>query len=153
MNRIVLIFVFVFAISFNIKAKDIRESQVPAEVKAYVEKHYPAAGYKEWNYKNKNNTIYYYKVEFEVNGREVKLERSPNGKLISSKEELETKDIPAFISNYVEKNYPEAYLLSVKRKEDRGRIYYDAGIRYRNSWGNTRHRNIHFNSNGELMKF
>jgi len=148
MNRILLTLVCALIVSIGIKAKDIKESQIPAEVKAYVDKHYPKAEDKEWNYKNKKNSTYYYKVEFEVDGREVELEIATNGKLISSEEELETKDYPAFVESYVKKNYPNAEILGVKKKEDKGRVYYDAGIRYRY----IRHRNIHFKSNGELMK-
>lgn len=152
MNRVIASLLILFAVVIAVNAKDIKESQVPAKVKAYVTNNYPKASHKEWEYKNKNNHIYYYRVEFKVDGREVKLELSTDGTLISSREELADADIPLFIKEYIQKNYSDTILLGVRKETQKGSTHYDAGIQFKTSQGYTRHRNIYFDTEGNVIK-
>ncbi|WP_128331806.1 PepSY-like domain-containing protein [Apibacter sp. HY039] len=152
MKKIVFSLLSFLMFSLILLAKDIDESQVPKAVKDYVTKNYPNAVDKEWKYKDKDNTFYYYKVEFEVEGREVELELESNGKLISSKEELHIKDTPSFAKDYIKTNYPNATILGTKKKVERGVTTYDVGIVFNNHYGNIRHRNIYFDTKGNVMK-
>lgn len=151
MNKLVLILMTLLMVTISANAKDIRENQVPENVKSYVTTNYPQAGNKKWEYKNKDNRSYYYRVEFKVNGREVRLELNEDGSLISSREEISDSEIPEFIKEYVQKNYSEVSILGVRKEMERGQTYYDVGVRFKNTNGHTRHRNIHFDTEGNLI--
>ena len=149
MNKFFLSVLGLLLISVSAFSKDIRESQVPEQVKACVAKYYPAIYDAEWEYKNKKNSFFYYKVEFEVeNGLDVEMEIDTNGNLISLEEELATKDIPVFVNTYVQENYSGATILDVDKKIRDNKTYYDAGIRL----SNKKHLNIYLDETGKLIK-
>lgn len=150
-KKLLLNLLLFFVIILSVNAKDIREIDVPVAVKSYVAKKYPAATDKEWKYKD-NKGKYYYKVEFLVSGREVELEIDPNGNLLSSEEELPIKDAPASAVSYINKQYTDAVILGVKKKSEGTRVFFDIGIKYKNSYGNSRHRNIYFDKSGNVIK-
>lgn len=135
--------------SFSIQAKDISPENVPTNVKAYVSKHYSKAKYIEWEYKSKKG---YYEAEFKEEGREVKLRIDNSGKLIYSKEDILIKDIPSFATNYIKENYAGASILGANKKTSNGTTSYDVGIRFQNSRGYDRHRNIVFDNKGNVIK-
>ncbi|MFT3993636.1 MAG: hypothetical protein QM660_04970 [Dysgonomonas sp.] len=151
MKRIIFTFFTLCLLSLSANAKDVPESSVPNEVKNYVSKNYPKAVGKEWKYKDKNDTYFYYKVEFEIDGREVELELDLSGKLLSSEEELLIKDTPSFAQDFVQKNYSGAEILGTKKKVNSGVTSYDVGIAF-DKGGHTRHRNIYFDSKGNVIK-
>lgn len=142
----------VLMFSFVLRAKDIDESQVPNTVKSYVTKNYPNAVDREWEYKNKNNTFYYYKVEFEIDGREVKLELDTNGNLLYAKEELAISETPDFAKNYINENYSDASIIGLKKKTSNGKTIYDVGILFKNKNGERWHRNVYFDAKGNVIK-
>lgn len=152
MNKLVLSLMIFFMIIASAVAKDIRENQVPEKVKSYVTTNYPRADDKKWEYKNKDNRSYYYRVEFEVDGKEVRLELNEDGSLISSREEISDSEIPEFIKEYVQKNYSEVSILGVRKETEGGQTYYDVGVRFKNANGHTRHRNIHLDTEGNPIK-
>nr|WP_297169070.1 PepSY-like domain-containing protein [uncultured Dysgonomonas sp.] len=135
--------------SFSIQAKDILPENVPANVKAYVSKHYPKATHVEWEDKSKKG---YYEAEFRYEGREVELNISTSGTLISSKEDMLIKDIPSFVTDYVKKNYKNAQVLGANKRIQNGSTTYSVGIKFENDKGYDRHRNIVFDSKGNIIK-
>lgn len=151
MNKLVLILMTLLMVTISANARDIRENQVPEKVKSYVTTNYPQAGSRKWEHKNKDHRLYYYRVEFKVNGKEVRLELEEDGSLISSREEISDSEIPEFIREYVQKNYNEVSILGVRKETERGETHYDVGVRFKNSSGYTRHRNIHFDTEGNLI--
>lgn len=150
-KKLLLNLLLFFVVILSVNAKDIKENNVPAIVRSYVAKTYPSATDKEWKYKD-NKGKYYYKVEFLISGREVELEIDTDGKLLSSEEELPLKDAPASAVSYINKHYTDAVILGVKKKSEGTRVFFDIGIKYKNSYGNSRHRNIYFDKSGNVIK-
>lgn len=142
-------FLFLSMILFSIQARDIDESAVPASVKAYVSKNYTNIQNVEWEYKKRNN---YYKVEFDVDSREVKLEISPSGKLLYSKEDIDKNKIPDFVKSYIKKNYTDPEILSARKRMEDGEISYNVRISFRNSSGYLWHRNIVLDEKGNVLR-
>lgn len=130
-------------------AKDILPEQVPATVRSYVTKHYPKANYVEWDDKSKKG---YYEAEFKIDGREVELDISTNGTLLKSKEDILIKDIPANIVQYINQNYKDAQILGANKRVQNQSTSYSVGVRFTNNQGYERHRNIIFDSNGNVIK-
>jgi len=132
------------------QAKDILAENVPANVRSYVSKNYPSADYVEWEMKDNGA---YYKTEFKIDaGREAKVKIANNGQLISAKEDMLLKDIPSFATNFVKKNYDNATILGANKRIDNGGVSYDVGIRFQNNQGYDRHRNIVFDSKGNVIR-
>lgn len=51
----------------------------------------------------------------------------------------------------MQKNYSEVSILGVRKEMEREQTYYDVGVRFKNANGHTRHRNIHFDTEGNLI--
>lgn len=148
MKKIFLLLIVAVA-ALSIQAKDILPENVPANVKSYVSKHYPKATNIEWDDKSKKG---YYEAEFMYEGREVELDISTNGSLVSSKEDMLIKDIPSFATDYIKKNYKNAQVLGANKKFENGSTSYSVGIKYETDKGYSHHRNIVFDSKGNVIK-
>ncbi|MBF0574801.1 PepSY-like domain-containing protein [Dysgonomonas sp. GY617] len=147
--RKVFILLMMAVASFSIQAKDILPENVPAKVKSYVSKHYSKVNNIEWDDKSKKG---YYEAEFRYQGREVELKIADNGTLIASKEDILIKDIPSFATDYIKKNYKDAQILGANKKYENGSTTYSVGVKFVNDRGHDRHRNIVFDSKGNLIK-
>lgn len=149
MKKIIfLLMAIVFTVT-SVKAGSILQENVPVNVKSYVTKNYSSANYVKWDIKDNGA---YYKAQFTIGGRDVKLKIQNNGTLISSKEDMLIKDIPSFATDYVSKNYRNAEVLGANKYVDAGNTTYSVGIRFDNSQGYERHRNIVFDSKGNLIR-
>lgn len=148
MKKITFILI-TFLASLSINAKDISPEQVPLKVREYVVKHYPKATHIEWDDKSKKG---YYEAEFRVNGLEIELDIATNGTLIKSKEDILIKDIPTTIVNYINKNYKDAEILGAHKRYENGSVSYSVGVSFLNSSGYERHRNLVFDSKGNIIK-
>lgn len=148
MKRTIL-FAISSIIALSLYAKDVPESSVPANVKAYITQHYPEVKNIDWEYKKKQN---YYEAEFYIDGREIELEIEASGSLRYSKEDMLIKDIPSFATSYISKNYPEAEILGANKKVQGNSVSYSVGIAFINKNGYTRHQNIVFDKNGNVIK-
>lgn len=135
--------------AISIQAKDILPENVPANVRSYVSKHYPKAAHVEWEDKTKKG---YYEAEFRYDGLEVELNIAPNGSLISSKEDILVKDIPSFAIDYAKKNYKNVQILGGHKRVQNGEVTYSVGIKFETNNGYDRHRNIVFDSKGNVIK-
>jgi hypothetical protein len=143
-------FLFIMAVAaFSIQAKDILPEHVPANVRAYFNKHYPNARDVEWNMKDRGA---YYKVEFEINGEDGKLKITSDGKAFYVKEPISIKEVPSSITRYIKDNYDSADILKAKRKIEHGQTKYDIYVVFRSERGYTRHRNLIFDSKGNIIK-
>lgn len=145
-----ILFLFVMAIaSFSIQAKDILSENVPAKVKSYVSKNYSKVNNIDWEDKSKKG---YYEADFTYQGREIELKIDTNGKLIASKEDILIKDIPSFATDYIKKNYKDAQVLGANKRFENGSTTYSIGVKFENNKGRDRHRNIVFDSKGNVIK-
>lgn len=145
----ILILVMMALATFSTQAKDILPENVPAKVRAYVSKHYSEVNNIEWEDKTKKG---YYEAEFRYEGREVELKIAENGTLIASKEDILIKDIPSFATEYIKKNYKDAQIIGANKKYENGSTTYSVGVKFRNDKGRDRHRNIVFDSKGNVIK-
>lgn len=133
----------------SVFAGNIKESAVPAKMKAYLTAHYPDATGTEWDFDDDDNV---YEAEFKIKGLEYKLEITPEGVLHASKEDLAVSALPESINAYIRQNYPDYRILGANKKMKGGKVTYDVGIKGKNSYGQTRHHNIYFNEKGEVIK-
>ena len=148
MRKLASLLIVAFA-TLSIQAKDINPESVPTNVKSYVSKNYPKASYVKWEDKTKKG---YYEAEFRIDGREVELDISTSGTLLKSKEDILIKDIPSFATNYINKNYSGAEILGANKKTENSATTYSVGIKFQNNKGYERHRNIVFDSKGNVIK-
>lgn len=142
-----IFFIFIFICN----AKDIKEENIPTNIRKYVTTHYPTASDIEWKYDSKRK---FYKAKFELGNtdRDVKLEISSNGKLLYSKEDIPIESIPVNIKNYIKTNYDNAVILGGNKVYSNGSSSYDIGIVYRNIAGFKRHNNIIFDIRGNVIE-
>lgn len=148
MKKLAFLLIIAFT-ALNTQARDINPENVPANVKAYVKKNYPQASSVKWEDKTKKG---YYEAEFRIDGREVELDISTKGTLLKSKEDILIKDIPSFATSYIDKNYKGSEILGANKKIENGATRYSVGIRFQNNDGYERHRNIVFDSKGNVIK-
>lgn len=130
-------------------ADDLKDEQVPSQVKAYVAKHYPKANSVEWEFDEDDNL---YEAEFKIDNLKVKLKLTTKGVLRSSKEDMEAKNLSDSITMYIRKNHPNYKILGANKYVRDNVTIYDVGIKGKNSFGYTRHNNLYFNEQKKPIK-
>lgn len=124
-------------------AGNIKESSVPAVVKAYVVKNYPQATEVEWDYEEKGN---FYSAEFKIDGADHDLDISPEGKLIHSEIEIDASLLPKEVHAYLAEQYPGFRIKEVEKQTHRGTDYYVVKIKGQHS-----DQKLTFTENGTLV--
>lgn len=144
----VFILLFSCLLASPVFAGSIKESEVPAKVKAYVTTHYPQATAIEWDYEKDEGV---YEAEFRINRLEYKLEITPEGVLYASKEDLLVSALPASVTKYIETTYPGYKILGANKKVKGKKVIFDVGIKGKDTSGRSRYRNIYFDGEGNLL--
>ncbi len=98
MKTVILILICAL-LNFDFKAQKLKESDVPTQVKQAFSKNYPNNKVEEWEKENMN-----YEAEFEINNKEMSVSFDENGNIIETEIEIETKELPATIKDYLSKN-------------------------------------------------
>lgn len=148
MKKAFLIVISLFMV-LTVPAKDIPDSQVPAEVKAYISQNYPKAKRADWGYEEKKN---YYSAEFFVDGREVKLEITADGKLLFLEENIFIRDIPANLTAYIKQNYQGAEITDAKKKIENGVTTYSIRMVTITDKGGSKYQIIVMSEKGDVIK-
>ena len=148
MKKFVLLLV-ICVLGIQVFAGDIDEAQVPKVVKECVKQAYPEVKKIKWDFEEDENV---YEAEFEINDLEYKLEITPEGKIVYSKEDLTIESIPDVIKEYLKKNYEGYKILGANKITKKGVVKYDVGIVGENSYGHKRHHNIYFDAKGNVVK-
>ena len=97
MKKIIVIAIAILSSNmiFAQKTKD-----VPAPVKAAFQKQYPNVSKVEWEKEDGN-----YEAEFDINKIENSVLYDSSGKLLETEMEIQLKDLPAGVLEYVQTNY------------------------------------------------
>lgn len=120
------------SILLSASAKDLRASDVPEPVRAAVTAAFPNAQVEEWDFDDGR-----YEVELNTSGLEAKLELSPEGKILKSKQDVREADIPQNIKDEVLRRRPGAKILGANLHEENGKTWWDVGVKTKEG----RHRN------------
>ncbi len=92
-------------------AADLQPSQVPAQVRAVVEKMYPKAAFIEWEFDKEDG---YYEAEFRNAGQDVDLKITPEGQMLYAKEDKSARDVPEAVRTAVLAKHPGARILDAE---------------------------------------
>lgn len=123
----------------NIHAQNLIESDVPAAVKEKFSSLYPAIKAVKWE-KEHNE----YEAEFRENNIETSVIFAENGAYIQTETEISISSLPAGITDYAVKNFPEKNIKDASKITDAfGKISYEAEI------GG---RDYLFDENGKFIK-
>lgn len=144
-----LLLLVICILGVHVYAGDIDESRVPRMVKESVKKAYPEAARVKWDFEEDENV---YEAEFEIGDLEYKLEITPEGKIVYSKEDITIESIPPVIKEYLAKEYAGYKIMGANKIMKKGVVKYDVGIVGKNSYGHKRHYNIHFDAEGKVMR-
>jgi hypothetical protein len=123
MNRLFL-FALVVTGYGTASAQVLKETDVPAAVKAKFISLYPAKPGVKWE-KEKNN----YEAEFKQNKMEVSVLFEATGVIVQTEAEIPVSDLPKAVTDYVSKNLPGKKIEeAVKITGAKGKITYEAEI-------------------------
>lgn len=82
-----------------IVAQKLKSEAVPSAVKESVAKKYPSAKVEEWEKEGEN-----YEAELEMGKEELSLLLDASGNILETETEIEIKDLPAAVTDYISKN-------------------------------------------------
>ena len=120
-------------------AQKVKETDVPAEVKAAFTKNYPNVKAKGWEKEDGN-----YEVEFESNKNEMTLVIDPKGNVVQTETEIKVSELSKTITDYGAKNYAGKKIKEASRIVDaKGVITYEAEIEK---------MDVLFDANGKFIK-
>ena len=126
-------------------ASDLQPSQVPAQVRAVLEKMYPQAANVEWDY---DKDEVHYEADFKNAGGEVEIKVSPQGKLLYLKEDKAAGDIPEAVRTAVLTQHPQARILGANRILRDGQEWWDVGLKLDSG----RHLNVYSSPDGKSLR-
>lgn len=125
--------------SFGAFAQDIKESEVPAPVKAAFAKLYPNVKDVDWEKENAN-----YEAGFEVNKTETSIVFDATGNLLETEIEIKVSELPKSASDYAAKKYPKDKIAEASKITDAaGTVTYEAEVGK---------NELFFDSNGTFIK-
>ena len=120
-------------------AQKVKETDVPAEVKAAFTKNYPNVKAKGWEKEDGN-----YEVEFESNKNEMTLVIDPKGNVVQTETEIKVSELSKTITDYCAKNYAGKKIKEASKIVDaKGVITFEAEIEK---------MDVLFDANGKFIK-
>jgi len=135
------LFIIVFvtgAIALSASGQKLKESQVPAEVKAAFQKQYPSAT-ASWDKEDAN-----YEANFKQSGKAMSALIDKNGTIVETETDIPVTDLPKAAQDYMKKNYPGTKIEeAAKIVKANGDINYEAEVH---------HKDVIFDANGKFIK-
>lgn len=123
MKKIILFLAFGFGV-ISANAQEINAAEVPDPVQEAFAKLYPNTKVTQWI--KENNT---YEAEFKENKKEMAVSFSMNGQLIETEKEINVKELPKGVTDYVEKNLKGKKIKKAASVTDnKGHVVYEAEI-------------------------
>ena len=120
-------------------AQKVKETDVPAEVKAAFTKNYPNVKAKGWEKEDGN-----YEVEFDSNKNEMTLVIDPKGNVVQTETEIKVSELSKIITDYCAKNYAGKKIKEASKIVDaKGVITFEAEIEK---------MEVLFDANGKFIK-
>lgn len=123
MKKTILVAVILTALALNVSAQKLKESEVPAAVKATFAKQYPGITAK-WEKEDGK-----YEAGFKKEGITTSILYEPNGTMTETETDITPKSLPAAVNNYVKENYKGKSIKEASKiiKAD-GTINYEAEV-------------------------
>ncbi len=100
MKKLIILSALAVCMTSGMNAQDIPQSAVPTIIINAFNQQYPKAMDIDWEMDGSN-----YKVEFEIWFRDHEVWYDNSGKVIRTKEEISSSDLPAAISSAIQSNY------------------------------------------------
>ena len=120
-------------------AQKVKETDVPAEVKAAFTKNYPYVKAKGWEKEDGN-----YEVEFDSNKNEMTLVIDRKGNVVQTETEIKVSELSKIITDYCAKNYAGKKIKEASKIVDaKGVITFEAEIEK---------MEVLFDANGKFIK-
>ena len=120
-------------------AQKVKETDVPAEVKAAFTKNYPNVKAKGWEKEDGN-----YEVEFDSNKNEMTLVIDRKGNVVQTETEIKVSELSKIITDYCAKNYAGKKIKEASKIVDaKGVITFEAEIEK---------MEVLFDANGKFIK-
>ena len=143
------IFLIAFlALAITVNAKSVPESSVPQAVQTYVKTTYPAANRIEWDSKKDES----YTALFFIDGREISVEVNRDGKLLSSREVIFTRALPAAVVSYINTNYADAEIANSSKITSGDNVTYSVEVIAAGKGGYGKPQKLIFDWEGKLLK-
>ena len=138
MKKLFFIAIAIGAITVSACGQKLKESQVPAEVKAAFQKQYPSIT-ASWDKEDAN-----YEANFKQNGKAMSTMIDKNGTIVETETVIPVSDIPQSASTYVKEHYKGAKIHeAAKIVKANGEVNYEAEIN---------HKDVVFDANGKFIK-
>ncbi len=119
-------------------AQKLKESQVPAVVKANFAKQFPGVEAK-WEMEDGK-----YEAGFKKMGHEMSAMIEPNGTITETEMEIKTSELPKAVTDYVKKNFPNATIKEASKiTKSSGEVNYEAEVNG---------KDLIFTNNGDFIK-
>jgi len=135
------LFIVVFvtgAIALSACVQKLKESQVPAEVKAAFQKQYPSIT-ASWDKEDAN-----YEANFKQGAKATSAVIDKNGTIVETETDIPVTDLPKAVQDYMKKNYPGTKIEeAAKIVKANGDINYEAEVH---------HKDVIFDTNGKFIK-
>ena len=111
-------------IAISINAQEVKEKDVPANIKAAFTKAHPAAKVDEWEKEGDN-----YEVKFTENKVESSVDIGPNGQILETESEIKVAELPKAVTEYCTKNMPGKKIKEAAKITDAtGKVTYEAEV-------------------------
>jgi len=137
MKKIIMLLAMA-GLAVQLQAQEVHKKDVPSAVSTSFSSAYASAKDVDWKMDGGN-----YVAKFEMNDRDMFATYDASGKLIESKVELEKKELPAPILNYVKTTYKEDEVRDLYKVTDaNGTVTYK---------GKVKGKMLVFDANGNIM--
>ena len=138
MKKLFIVVLVTGVIALSACGQKLKESQVPAEVKAAFQKQYPSIT-ASWDKEDAN-----YEANFKQNGKAMSAVIDKNGTIVETETDIPVIDLPKSAQDYIRKNYPGTKIQeAAKIVKANGEINYEAGVH---------HKDVIFDVNGKFIK-
>ncbi|WP_033564802.1 PepSY-like domain-containing protein [Sphingobacterium sp. SYP-B4668] len=126
MKNLILALMLLFSIQ-AIYAQDIKESQVPAVILNAYKLQFKNAKLSEWEIKH--NGVYEVDFKTSLTGKDHTALYTPEGKLVSYKQEITAKQLPREVKDAIKKEFKGFRIDDVDRYDQQGKVTYKVGLK------------------------
>ena len=124
--------------TMTVNAQDVKNEEIPKNLKSQFEKEYPNATEIEWE---KENNLF--NVEFDIDEKEQEIWYDDSGNIIKTEHELEEADLPEAIRSKIKSSYSAFKIDDIEMKKENDEVTYE--IELRKGW---KGKTLMFNESG-----
>ena len=124
--------------TMTVNAQDVKNEEIPKNLKSQFEKEYPNATEIEWE---KENNLF--NVEFDIDEKEQEIWYDDSGNIIKTEHELEEAELPEAIRSKIKSSYSAFKIDDIEMKKENDEVTYE--IELRKGW---KGKTLMFNESG-----